>query len=175
MWQDETNEYFRCKHGTPAKATEHGGLRSHAASIYTLVLFKMFDGELCASLGMDCVKVNSDGNTSFYHLIKAEKKRVYGVNFDSSNHLVTCTCKLFETLGLLCRHNLRVLIVNNINMILSCYIVSRWTKNAKKGLCYNPLMLTKKMGKAERLVRLTEKNYMGQSIFDKASITSTGT
>ena len=52
--------------------------------------------------------------------------------FNSSNNVVTCSCKMFETLGLLCRHTLRILIVKNVTELLVQYILKRRTKDAKK-------------------------------------------
>ena len=40
---------------------------------------------------------------------------------------------MFETLGLLCRHVLRILIVKNVTKLPVQYILKRWTKDAKKG------------------------------------------
>ncbi|KAK9931559.1 hypothetical protein M0R45_018832 [Rubus argutus] len=43
-------------------------------------------------------------------------------------------CKMFESMGWLCRHSLRVLNVRNITQIPAQYILKRWTKDAKIGL-----------------------------------------
>ena len=40
---------------------------------------------------------------------------------------------MFETLGLLCRHALRILIVKNVKELPVQYILKCWTKDAKKG------------------------------------------
>ena len=39
---------------------------------------------------------------------------------------------MFETLGLLCRHALRILIVKNVTELPVQYNLKRWTKDAKK-------------------------------------------
>ena len=43
MCQEETNEDFRCKNVVPTKVNRYGGMLKHAANIYNLVLFKMFE------------------------------------------------------------------------------------------------------------------------------------
>ena len=48
-----------------------------------------------------------------YEVIEGGGHRVRVVQFNSNN-VVTCSCKMFETLGLLCRHALRILIVKNV-------------------------------------------------------------
>ncbi|ONI29931.1 hypothetical protein PRUPE_1G223100 [Prunus persica] len=49
------------------------------------------------------------------------------------NIYLRLSCKMFESMGLLCRHALRVLNVKEVTKIPSQYILKRWTKEAKKG------------------------------------------
>ena len=58
------------------------------------------------------------------------------MHFNQSNLIICCDCKLFETLGLLCCHDLRVFLMNNVNMIPDKYISCRWRRDAKKRLTY---------------------------------------
>ncbi|XP_066165543.1 uncharacterized protein [Oryza sativa Japonica Group] len=43
---------------------------------------------------------------------------------------VSCSCKKFEFVGILCRHTLKVLDHNNIKELPSHYILKRWTRHA---------------------------------------------
>ena len=67
-----------------------------------------------------------------YEVIEGGGWRVRVVQFNSSNNVVTCSCKMFETLGLLCRHALWILIVKNVTELPVQYILKRITKDAKK-------------------------------------------
>ena len=108
-----------------------GGILSHGAKVYTLVLFRMFEEEFNFSFGLSCVETNHQRNSFTYSLTKEEgSKRVHVVHFNRDKLTISCDCKLFETLGLLCCHALRVFVVNNVNLISI-----RWTKDAKKRLC----------------------------------------
>ncbi|KAL3636003.1 hypothetical protein CASFOL_020550 [Castilleja foliolosa] len=75
-------------------------------------------GEKSAEIG-----VHDDGVTA------------YDVVFSSSvNTLITCSCKMFEECGLLCRHCLRIFHMHSVQKIPDCYIKRRWTKFAKEAL-----------------------------------------
>ena len=52
MRQEETNEDFRCKNGVPTEVNRNGGMLKHAANVYTLVLFKMFEDVFSLGTGL---------------------------------------------------------------------------------------------------------------------------
>ena len=135
MCQNEINDDFHCKNGVPSKVMRYGGILSHAAKVYTISLFKMFEEEFNSGGGLSCIEINQHENNFTYSLHNEMSSRVYTVHFNQSELTICCDCKLFETLGLLCFHALRVFLVNNVNKIPNTYISIRWTKDAKKRLC----------------------------------------
>ena len=46
---------------------------------------------------------------------------------------LSCSCRKFESLGFLFRHDLKVLDVLDIKLILDRYIMKRWRRDAKDG------------------------------------------
>ncbi|KAI3942004.1 hypothetical protein MKW98_005533, partial [Papaver atlanticum] len=56
-----------------------------------------------------------------------KKKRKPTVDFD-----VHCSCQRFESKGILCRHTIKVLILNEIRSISDKYILRRWRKDVKR-------------------------------------------
>ena len=83
MHQNEIDDDFHCKNGAPLKATMFGGILSHGAKVYTLVLFRMFEEEFNFSFGLSCVETNHQGNSFTYSLTKEEgSKRVHVVHFN---------------------------------------------------------------------------------------------
>ena len=114
MHTEELEEDFRCKQGTSFQLVQNCGLLQHASSVCTRTTFKKFELEITSTLGVTHQDVNSDGVSSTYEVIEGGGRRVHAVHFNSSNNVVTCNCKMFETLGLLCRHALRILIVKNV-------------------------------------------------------------
>ena len=106
MRTEELEEDFRCKEGTSFQIVQNCGLLQHASSFYTHTMFKRFELEITSTLGVTHQDVNSDGVSSTHKIIEGSGRRVHVVHFNSSNNVVTCSCKMFETLGLLCRHAL---------------------------------------------------------------------
>ena len=86
-------------------------------------MFKRFDLEITSTLRVTYQDVNSDGVSFPYEVIEGGGRRVHVVHFNSSNNVVTCSCKMFEILGLLCRHALQILIVKNVTELSVQYIL----------------------------------------------------
>ncbi|TVU13527.1 hypothetical protein EJB05_40587, partial [Eragrostis curvula] len=55
------------------------------------------------------------------------------VVFNSEDNSVTCSCRKFEFIGILCKHALRILNINEVFGLPPQYILHRWTKYAKRG------------------------------------------
>jgi len=104
-----------------------------AAESYTRMVYKEFEDEYKSQLACLCEPVAMNGTVCTFR-VSSPQKRSYGlVEYDPSDVLVTCSCKKFETMGILCMHALKVLNYNNILHLPSCYILKRWTKYAKDG------------------------------------------
>ena len=48
--------------------------------------------------------------------------------------MVSCSCRLFERIGILCRHALKGLDLVNIKHLPERYILKRWTRDARSGI-----------------------------------------
>lgn len=107
-------------------------LEKDASKIYTHAIFKDFQEELYAALffcGMiDMTKVEEAEVYSINDTEQDMKK--WDVTYTESSGEVSCTCCLFQRMGLLCRHIIWVLNSKNKKTIPEKYIVDRWTKNA---------------------------------------------
>ncbi|KAI4990732.1 hypothetical protein ZWY2020_039103 [Hordeum vulgare] len=53
------------------------------------------------------------------------------VSFSPDQSTVCCSCCLFESCGILCRHALRVFIIEGVRFLPKAYVLKRWTKHAK--------------------------------------------
>ena len=102
MCMEGLEEDFHCKQGTSSQIVKNCGILQHALSVYTRTIFKRFELEISSTLGVTRQEVNSDGVSFSYEVIEEGGWRVRVVHFNSSNNVVTCICKNFETLGLLC-------------------------------------------------------------------------
>ena len=174
MRQYEINENFHCKNGAPGKVHKHEGILSHAAKVYTLALFGMFEEEFNSSMGLNCVETNHCEDNFTYSLSSGESRRIHIVRFNRAELSICCDCKLFETLGLLCCHALRVFLVNNVNNIPDKYISSRWTKDAKKRFCCS-VDSFKSNEKLTHVLRMSNLSLLWYKCCDKATLTDHGT
>lgn len=108
-------------------------MEKQAAGIYTRTIFDRFQEEFVESLGYHVDKVD-DGPVSKYRVTRNEDgNKLYTVDFDVSKNEAHCSCFMFELSGILCRHALRVFIVNGVRSLPKYYILKRWTKHAKSG------------------------------------------
>ncbi|KAK4377690.1 hypothetical protein RND71_003986 [Anisodus tanguticus] len=121
--------------------------------LYTITMFKVFQKELLECYSYVGIKINVEGAISRYLVQKCgngDERNT--VAFNASNLNISCSCKMFEFEGVLCRHALKVFQIMNIRELPSRYILHRWTKDAKYGILrdvdsagasqdYKPLML----------------------------------
>ncbi|KAK9665170.1 hypothetical protein RND81_14G095100 [Saponaria officinalis] len=125
----ESNEDFRCKHESPF-CEINIGLIKHAKRAYTINMFTRFKIQYILMLEMTWKELDSDGSTTMYEVkgeeidenepwvmkskrrakaSKGDNIKVRTVTFDKAKSIICCTCKMFETEGILCRHTLKIL------------------------------------------------------------------
>ncbi|CAA0824990.1 Protein FAR1-RELATED SEQUENCE 7 [Striga hermonthica] len=103
--------------------------------LYTINMFKVFQKELLECYSYVGIKINMEGAINRYLVQKcgnADERNT--VAFNASNLNVSCSCKMFEFEGVLCRHALKVFQIMNVRELPSRYVLHRWTKNARSGL-----------------------------------------
>ena len=129
----EFNEDFRCKQCAPHKAVKKSGILGHAAQVYTCKIFKLFEYEFLNSLAIEWKQVDCQDTIDVFEVKEEDSERVRIIHFDYFNCNISCSCKKFESLGILCCHALRVFNLKKLTKISSQYILKCWTKEAKKG------------------------------------------
>ncbi|KAK9065569.1 hypothetical protein SSX86_014970 [Deinandra increscens subsp. villosa] len=113
-------------------------LEEQCRRLYTITVFKGFQKELLESYSYVGIKINIEGAISRYLVQRCgngDERNT--VAFNASNLNVSCSCRMFEFEGILCRHALKVFQIMNIREIPSRYILHRWTKNAKYGILHD--------------------------------------
>lgn len=104
--------------------------------LYTITMFKTFQKELLDCYGYVGIKINVEGVICRYLVQKCgnggDERNT--VAFNTANQNVSCSCKMFEFEGVLCRHALKVFQIMNKTELPSRYILHRWTKSAKYGI-----------------------------------------
>ncbi|XP_019166905.1 PREDICTED: protein FAR1-RELATED SEQUENCE 5-like [Ipomoea nil] len=104
------------------------GIEKHASIVYTITVFYQVQEEICASCFKCMVlSVREDGGMLHYDIMEGKNKR-FTVVHNVNDHEAKCSCKMFEMVGLLCRHIF--VVFRDLESIPLKYVVNRWTKDA---------------------------------------------
>ncbi|XP_028122240.1 protein FAR1-RELATED SEQUENCE 5-like isoform X1 [Camellia sinensis] len=106
-------------------------LLKHASDLYTPKAFEVFQREYEKCLNIVVNLFSENGSLFEYKANTYGQPREYTVTFNSSDGTVTCGCMKFEYVGILCCHALKVLDHRNIKVVPTCYILKRWTRDAR--------------------------------------------
>ena len=128
--------------GFQEKRTRLGGivlrynyqLEEHASQVYTRTMYVMFGQALYRSGRYDVEEVER-GITYKVRHVEAEKREKWGhkmhvVSVHDGGARFTCECGLFEHMGMLCCHAIKVLIHLGVRKIPSFHVLKRWTVDA---------------------------------------------
>jgi len=109
------------------------------AQTYTPVIFKKFHDEYnYASAAI--IKHHNDSQLVHEYIVGIfDESREYKVVCDPANQIISCSCRKFETFGILCCHALKNFDWLDIKIILSTYILKRWTRDAKSEYILNTM------------------------------------
>ncbi|CAL5346566.1 unnamed protein product [Camellia sinensis] len=101
------------------------------APIYTHAIFKKFQVEVLGVVACHPKKESEDGATITFKVQDFEENQDFIVVQNETTSDISCSCRLFEYSGFLCRHVMIVLQMSGVHNIPSQYILKRWTKDAK--------------------------------------------
>ncbi|KAJ0100266.1 hypothetical protein Patl1_21120 [Pistacia atlantica] len=132
--KEELYEDFHCHGSAATTILRSNAMEKEAAKIYTSAIFKIFQAELLECLSVAVEEIPSDGMKTIFKLTEGDPRKEKIVEFNSSESHVICSCKKYESVGILCVHALKVLNARNIFHIPPQYILKRWTKSAKDGM-----------------------------------------
>ncbi|XP_074288419.1 protein FAR1-RELATED SEQUENCE 5-like [Silene latifolia] len=119
------------KHSEIPRKTK-SNLEVHASEIYSHNIFTDFQTELVVALS-DCrfKDVEKIDETKIYILTDMQMpNKSWNVAYSPDNMEITCSCSMFQRMGLLCRHCLWILHNQDFQKIPEQYIMQRWTKTA---------------------------------------------
>ncbi|XP_031480492.1 protein FAR1-RELATED SEQUENCE 5-like isoform X1 [Nymphaea colorata] len=141
---DQRREEFKedNKARETAPAMLYTNLLREAAKVYTPTIFEMVRKEALGVLDCNVDCLSEDAYKSKYKVTSMQSVKDHIVSFDSSNFTISCSCKKFEFIGILCCHALKVLDHLKVKQIPERYILKRWTKNAKSGVTTHVMVQT---------------------------------
>ncbi|PPE01780.1 hypothetical protein GOBAR_DD01219 [Gossypium barbadense] len=82
-------------------------LEKQAADVYTYTIFKLFQDELRGCLSVAIKDMGKTGTVASFKL-KEEGQKDNIVKFCDSSNQITCSCKKYESMGILCVHILKM-------------------------------------------------------------------
>ncbi|TQD92220.1 hypothetical protein C1H46_022190 [Malus baccata] len=100
-------------------------IEEHVRSILMPFAFNAFQHELVLAMQY-AVSEMANGSYLVQHFKKIEGEHL--VIWIPEEEQVQCSCKEFESSGLLCRHSLRVYVVKNYFQLPDKYCLNRWRK-----------------------------------------------
>lgn len=115
-------------------------MEEQLSKLYTLNMFKLFQDELKATMYCDVSLAKVDGVASIFEVTesvfiedgKQAKSKDYTVLCYADELKVQCICGSFQFRGILRRHALAVLKLQQVYEIPSHYILNRWQKDYKR-------------------------------------------
>ncbi|XP_074303196.1 protein FAR1-RELATED SEQUENCE 4-like [Silene latifolia] len=113
-------------------------LEKQASEFYTIVIFYIFQVEVqvaCYTCGHLPSPNTTGSDNDHISIIDREKDKEYKV--DLSDNKFSCSCKMFERIGILCRHVLWVLKDRVFDYIPKEYLALRWSKSGTSYPLYN--------------------------------------
>jgi zinc finger SWIM domain-containing protein 3 len=127
----ELKTEFNARQKLPTLSLKNSPVLKQAAQTYTPVIFKIFQDEYdYASAAV--IKYRNESQLMHEYIVALlNEEREYKVLCDHKNKIISCSCKKFETFGILCCHALKVFDLLDIKMIPDMYILKRWTRDAK--------------------------------------------
>ncbi|XP_062211975.1 protein FAR1-RELATED SEQUENCE 5-like isoform X2 [Phragmites australis] len=129
-YEKEVKEEFDTKYSLPDIKTS-SPIEKQGAELYTRSMFLKFQQELIGASVSTAEIVKEEGNVSIYKVTQSEgSEKPFTVEFSSSKSSATCSCRMFEHFGIVCRHILTVFGAQGVSALPSQYYVKRWTKNA---------------------------------------------
>ena len=141
----ELEAEFNAKQKFPKVSLKNSLLLQQAVQVYTPAIFKIFQDQYdLASVAM--IKNRRDDLlVHTYTVVLLNKDGEYIVSFDSIEKTISCNCRKFETVGILCCHALKVFDLLDIKTIPDIYILKRWRREAKVDISWRIQQVWKRM------------------------------
>jgi hypothetical protein len=132
--RNESDSDFACAQGKPALLVRSSIMLQQAAEFYTHTLYKMFEKEFRSILVASTQDEGIVDESMYSFKVTVETKwghQASKVVLDTKKSTVHCSCKKFESMGILCTHSLVALKARNISKIPDVYLLKRWSKSAR--------------------------------------------
>ena len=107
-------------------------MEKQGSQVFTHEVFGKFQEQVIAARDHCCIQGISQDEAIKIVSLRGRSHRIREVRCDTTTMIANCSCKLFEKIGVPCRHIIQVLRVENQNELPSYYIMKRWKKRCKR-------------------------------------------
>jgi zinc finger SWIM domain-containing protein 3 len=132
--QNELTADHECLNSMPPLITSWE-IEKHASMFFTHEVFRAFQKEVRAARDhclIESISQEGDHRTTIIGGDQSSKSRE--VHFNAISMSVHCSCMLFETRGIPCRHIIVVLRGAKVNELPSHFLLDRWKKTVNRRL-----------------------------------------
>ena len=111
-------------------------MEKQCSMIYTHEVFSKFHEQILVARDHYIIQGISECADIKCFTISSQTRKDRLVQMNNSNMFGRCSCKLYESYGIPCRHIIQVLRAEKQNEIPSIYITKRWEKRCKMFVLY---------------------------------------
>ncbi|XP_047043527.1 protein FAR-RED IMPAIRED RESPONSE 1-like [Lolium rigidum] len=135
LYDRDSEESFQEKRTRLGGVVFKSGLpiEKHAAKIYTRTMFEKFQDFLYTAMSYDVDEIVTGEKFVARHVDSDTREKWCKVNFEvtMSDGYYSCECFMYEHMGMLCSHVLKVLVHLRMKEIPPKNILKRWTVDAR--------------------------------------------
>ncbi|KAM0890258.1 hypothetical protein ACQ4PT_027095 [Festuca glaucescens] len=135
--ENELDADFKSRKSKPVPFVRNLPMLKTTAESYTRRIYIDFEEEFKQQHLVKCEIISTVGTVITYKVMAMPFEDDALVTFNHENMTISCSCRKYESKGLLCKHALRVFNINEVFTLPSQYILHRWTKYAKRGYSSN--------------------------------------
>ncbi|KAJ1263508.1 hypothetical protein BS78_09G190400 [Paspalum vaginatum] len=135
--ENELNEDFNSRRKKLVNYVQNLPLLKTAAESYTKRWYLDFEEEFKKQFQYSCKLLQTEGPISEFIVTHMYSDYGAAVIFNTEDKTIKCSCRMFESIGLLCKHAFKVFDRNEVFNLPPQYIPNRWTKYAKRGFYIN--------------------------------------
>jgi hypothetical protein len=107
-------------------------MEKQCSDIYTHEVFRKFQEQVVVARDHCIIQMISESEDTKIVTISSQSGKERVVQMNKSNMFGTCSCKLYESYDIPCRHVIQVLRAEKQIEIPSIYITKRWEKRCKR-------------------------------------------
>ncbi|XP_042479834.1 protein FAR1-RELATED SEQUENCE 5-like [Macadamia integrifolia] len=128
---NELKEKFDAKNKTPRNIFPMSPIMLQALQVYTPVIFTEFQDEYIWITAC-FIKFRIESIVIHDYIVSVvNREGDFNVKCNPVGPTITCSCRKFETYGILCCHALKIFDVLDIKFIPANYLLKRWTRGAR--------------------------------------------